>query len=426
LALGHSQRLTQIKKSDTKGGFSLPNKQIWRFCINVFCTIGAGSVVVMFLSLYLKTRQVGDVNIGGILGTYQIFMPLVILFFGLIADLVSCRRLAMLGSLVAAVCCFAMPLINNVYLLGLAVAISGIGFFLSFITVSVLFLKIVSEEKRGKNLSIFVASMTAGYAIGSAITSLLIRELPLPVESIFFVAASMYFVAFLAAIGLPEAPIERFPIIKYLHDTKSIPVLLIALTAFSVGTHGGAESVVLVRFMDEILVTRGLYMAAFFVLTGTTLSLFSRISGHLADSHGKIVKILIPGMLVSGLFQATTNWADTFPQFLIMRLLHTCGDGAIIFSVTMLISLVFTSARMGGNYGFNRTIKILGTAAGAAVSGFLVARYSLGIPFLASGVFQMGAACIIWMLRHHLPVAQVDHGRLKETVTAPSITVSSQ
>jgi MFS family permease len=335
----------------------LTYRQAWRFWLNVFCTVAANNIVVMFLSLYLKSRNVDNMHIGGLLGTYYLAMPLVVLGFGLLADRISCRSLIMLGSIVSIFDCLVMPQVHNVYLMAFFIALGGIGVALSFITVNVLFLKTLREEERGKNLSIFVAATVAGYSLGSALCSVLIRELPLPVETIFYTAAPLHAVAFLAAIGLPEAPIERFPVIKYFHDTKRIPVFLVALVSFSLGAHAGSEGFSIVRFLDEEIGARGFQIALFFILTGVSMSVFSRISGHLVDTQGNLVKILVPALAVSGLFQALTNWVHTFPQFLLMRILHTCGDGAILFSVPMLISLVFAASRMGGNYGFNQTIK---------------------------------------------------------------------
>jgi len=98
-----------------------------------------------------------------------------------------------------------------------------------------------------------------------------------------------------------------------------------------------------------------------------------------------------------------TNWTRTFMPFLIVRTIHTCGDGFVTFAVPMLVSLAFASERLGGNYGFNRTINSIGAALGSALSGFLAARYNLGTPFLVTGFFAMAAAAAIWFTRRHLP-----------------------
>jgi MFS family permease len=286
------------------------------------------------------------------------------------------------------------------------IAFGSIGLTLSFITSNILFLKTMGDKKKGARLSIFVASMTSGYALGSAICSVLIHEFNLSSSIIFYCALPLHFIAFFLALGFPEAPIERFPIKHYIHDLKHLPAICIALVTFTLGTHWGSESYGMVRFMYEEISSTGYQMALFFVLTGIALSVFSRLAGHLVDTRGNMVHIVVPALIVSGFFHALTHYSRNFTDFLIIRLFHTCGDGAINFSVPMLVSLVFVSGRIGGNFGFSRTINSIGAAIGAGISGFIVARYAnLGYPFLASGIFQFITAGILWKLRSHLPTA---------------------
>jgi|GEM_PF-670799 len=375
-----------------------------RFYIYGFGVVCANSMVVMFLSLYLKSRGVEEVNIGGILGTYHAMLPLVVLGFGLLADRVSCKRLIVSGSLISTFYCMLMPQLDRVGYIVLAVCLGGIGLTLAFITVNVLFLKILPETSRGKPLSFFVASMTSGYAVGSAISSILVRSFDLSPVIIFYFAGCIHLVCFLVALRLPEARIERFPMIRYFHDMKQVPVFCLGLLSFSLGFHWGSESYGIVRFMDEHLSVRGLEMAALFLGTGIALAIFTRLAGHLVENHGGFVKFLVFGMILSGAMHSVTTWARNFPQFLIIRVIHTCGDGFIIFTVPMLVSLAFPSSRMGGNYGFNRTMNSIGSSLGGALSGYLVFRYFLGTPFLVTGIFQVLSAWVIWILRVHLPL----------------------
>ncbi len=393
----------------------------WRFYITVFCIMCANSMIIMFLSPYLKSRNIQDADIGGLLSMYHIVMPIVILGFGFLADRVSCRKLVMLGTLTSAVYCFIMPLLNNVYLMILLNAAGGVGFMVAFITVNILFLKILQKEKRGKKLSLFVASMTTGYAAGSALCSIVVRELPVPMSAMFYVALPLNLVAFVSSSTLPEVRLERFPLIHYFHDIKRIPVFLIALISFTLGAHFGSEGYAVIRFLDDVIGARGFEMATFFIVTGITLALFSRIAGHLTDTRGNLVHFIVPGLVISGLSHVATCFSRTFPQFLALRIFHTCGDGAINFAVPMLISMVFVSGRMGGHFGFTRTMNSIGNAVGAAVSGFLVAHYNfLGIPFVAFGTLEVAVGLFILLMQRHVPHAHkedISHDTPAEMLT---------
>jgi MFS family permease len=372
-----------------------------------FCHICADSLVLMFLSLYLKSRAIGEVKIGGLFGVYHAMLPLVVLGIGLLTDRASCRSLITVGSLIAAVYCGIFPSLNRTGLMGLIIGVGGIGLTLAFISLNVLFLKTIVEEKRGKYLSLFIASMSTGYAVGSMVGSLLIREFHLPPQIVFYVALGLHLICFILALGLPEAPIERFPLIKYFHDMKRIPVLCLAIIAFSLGIHWGAESYGIVRYMNDVLSVSGIQMAVFFFGIGIALAGFSRVAGYVIDHHRGFVKYLVFGLLLSGVMQGLTGLSRTYLEFFLVRVLHTCGDGFIICSVTILVSLAFPAGRMGGNYGFNRTMNSLGSVIGGPLSGFLVARYlSLGTPFLVTCLFQIIAAGFIWVLGSHLPLSE--------------------
>lgn len=364
-------------------------------------------MVIMFLSLFLKTRGVDEVTIGALVGAYSLMMPIVILGFGFLADRVSCRRLILIGSAISMFHCLLMPHLNNMFLMSIIIALGGIGITLAFIISHILFLKILGTNKRGKRLSLFVAAMTSGYAIGSAICSVFVHELSLPVGIIFYLAFPFHLIAFIIALRLPEVPVERFPLTQYFHDLNRLPVLCLALIAFSLGTHWGSETFSIVRFLESDLQATGFQIAGFFILTGVTLSLFSRLGGHVIDTKGHLVGILVPGLIVSGFFHGITGLSRTYSQFLLFRVLHTCGDGAVNFAVPMFVSMVFVSSRMGGTFGFNRTIIGFGTAVGSAFAGLMVTRYSMGSPFIATGVFQIIIAGIVWLMRSHLPVAKV-------------------
>ena len=210
-------------------------------------------------------------------------------------------------------------------------------------------------------------------------------------------------VAFLIAITLPEAPIKRFPLIKYFHDMKRIPVLCLTILAFVLGIHWGSEKFSLVRYMDETLNASGWQIAALFVGCGIALAIFIRLGGYLIDVKGNFAKYLVIGMIISGSLHIVTGWTQSFTQILIVRIIHTAGDAFIIFGLPMLVSVAFPKGRMGGNFGFNRTWNSIGGGLGSFLSGWLVARFHLGSAFHAAGIFMLTAAGIIWMLRGHLP-----------------------
>lgn len=317
--------------------------KIFRFCLFIALCHGAGTMILMFLSLYLKNKGIDEAEIGGLLGTYHLMMPIVILFFGILADRISCRQLILAGAIISAVYCAAMPFVESTYLMGIFIAIGGIGHTLSYITVYTLFLKNLGNQSngKGKSLSIFVSSTAAGYASCTMLCSLLVRQFNFSPEIIFYAGFPLHLISLFVALKLPEAKVEKFPLIEYFHEAKQVPAFCIILVAFAIGVHFGSETFAIVRFMDEVIMAKGYEMALYFLCTGICLSAFSRIGGKLFDYHGKIAMIVIPGLLLSSIFHILTTWAGGFYQLLFIRMIHTCGDGMVLFSIPMLVRMGF-------------------------------------------------------------------------------------
>ena len=388
-------------------------KKHLNFYTYFFLCVFGNSMIAMYLGMFLKSRGIGETNIGSVLTVYHLVMPIVILTFGYLADRLSCRRMILLGSFLSVIFCITMPRLGDVRLMGIAAAFQGMALMLSFISLNVLFFKIIGMEERGKLVSTFVAFQMTGYALGTALAGLLVRSFNQPTEIIFHVALPFHAVAFLIAITLPEAPIKRFPLIKYFHDMKRIPVLCLTILAFVLGIHWGSEKFSLVRYMDETLNASGWQIAALFVGCGIALAIFIRLGGYLIDVKGNFAKYLVIGMIISGSLHIVTGWTQSFAQILIVRIVHTAGDAFIIFGLPMLVSVAFPKGRMGGNFGFNRTWNSIGGGLGSFLSGWLVARFHLGSAFHAAGIFMLTAAAIIWLLRGHLP-RKPDAGASKE------------
>lgn len=387
-----------------------------RFYIFGFSMVCANSMVSMFLSLYLKSSGVSEVTIGGLLGTRHLMMPLVIFLLGFMADRISCKRLMLTGTSLMIIYCITMPHLHRTWTMSIGVGVEGIGLTLSFITANVLFLKVVQKKGKGKYLAIFVTAMTSGYAIGSSISSILLREFNLSPYFIFYAALPFHLTCFITALKMKEAPIEKFPLVKYFHDMKRFPVFCLATIAFSLGMHWGSEKFGTVRYLDEIIGATGFQMASMFLLTGITLAIFSRMAGSVIDNEKNFIPYLVFGIGFSGLMHALTSISRTFSSFLILRMLHTVGDSFIVFGIPMLVSMAFPRGRMGGNYGFNRTINSIGSTVGTAISGVLVVHFFLGTPFLVTGALQVVTAGWIWMVRNHMPSEHKAKKRVSEAI----------
>jgi MFS family permease len=94
-------------------------------------------------------------------------------------------------------------------------------------------------------------------------------------------------------------------------------------------------------------------------------------------------------MFFSGLFNVMMIFPSTFASVLGVRLCHVFGDSMFVVSQRVIVSNLFPSERIGGNWGIISTIFTVGIFAGALLSGSL-SGYTL--PFVVAG------ACAIFAI----------------------------
>lgn len=378
-----------------------------RFYLFAFCLAMGNSTIGMYLSLYFASRNLPEDHIGGLLSVYYLALPVVMIVLGLLSDRLPCRPMILIGTALSVFYCVLLPQLSDVRLLAAVMALAGIGWTLATLSGNVLFLKTLGERERGRRLSLWVGASLAGYSLGTAASAILVCQLPLPPAVIFHAALPFYALSFALALGLPHAPIERFPVVEYFRDIYRLPVFCLALITFTVGIHFGAEHYALVRFMDETLALSGYQIAAYFLVVSVAMPLASRWAGHAMDARGRLLPILVLAMMVSGFSLIAVAFAHGPVAFFLVRLVHVAADGVLIFCTQMFVSMIFVAGRVGGNYGFNRTINSLGSSAGVGLTGFLVGAWGLATPFWVAGCVQALVAVLIWALlqrRVELPV----------------------
>jgi MFS family permease len=85
-----------------------------------------------------------------------------------------------------------------------------------------------------------------------------------------------------------------------------------------------------------------------------------------------------------------------------IRYLHIIGDAIVLWTLAYFISLIFPSARLGGNYGFTRVVTTLGTSLGAFGFGQVMAHGGYSLPFYLSGIFEIAVALFLLSQWRHM------------------------
>ena len=104
---------------------------------------------------------------------------------------------------------------------------------------------------------------------------------------------------------------------------------------------------------------------------------------------------------------------------ILVRSIHTFGDGLIIFAKTAVISLIFRRARVGGHFGVQRFFSELGIFFGAGVAGVLIQRFSYAAAFYMAGGCVLAVAVLLMTQRPIFRRIDIGRGGDEELLELP-------
>lgn len=388
-----------VLKTLSKNGIinSLKNSVIFRFFVcNLLYSINFW-LAVAYYPVYFNKLGISDNRIGILISVIS-FVTLIFVFpFGVMSDWFAPKTLLRMGAFLLALSNILITLFNNFYHIFAIAAISGIGSTLFIISLYSLYYKQLDVERRGVRIALFTLGSTLGFGIGPFVGGFIISYIQ--IEWAFIFSAFLNIALFFQVSTLKSSAPIRFRIEMYKNDLLRAEVLFLIIVVFVMASHFGVERTCLTLFMSKVINLTGVQMGAIFMFIGVWVAIISVFAGHSFDRQKRLISLISLSILVTGLFQMLTAFADSFYSLLFIRIFHTIGDSFFLVLNVVLITTIFPNERMGGNFGFIYSINTAATTVAALISGVLSDRYDYGFPFIVNGLLLVAMAIILLAMK---------------------------
>lgn len=336
--------------------------------------VSANWMVFVYLAPYLTNDlALSSRRVGGLVGAYIVTTLLLILPLGHLSDRVSPKRIVQAGAALFVVYGLALGTVRSFWPLVAAQIIGGAGEAIIIIVLPALLYKDLGAIGRGRNVSLFIAGGTFGFAVGPMLAGLLLNTAGLDYNQLFLVMSTVAGLLLIMTTRLKDAPPFPIHLADYLADIRRREVLLIVLAIAGIGVHFGQERTSYSRFLDETVrgLPPSLGIAGVFVVIGVWMGGLMLAIGRLFDRQSHVVALIGVGLALSGGMHIVTPFAGTFGAVLVVRMLHTIGDVTVVFCFNIIVASIFPQRRMGGNTGFTIMFRAVGGTLGAALAGVL-------------------------------------------------------
>jgi len=302
---------------------------------------------------------------------------------GAFSDFFSPKRTILVGAFLFGLSFTSLIFFESFWPIMVAIAISGLGVAALIVVSESLYLKLFGQKKRGARIGLYQLSTYLGFGLGPLAGGFLVTHSP---AALFSTALGICGVIFLAGLCLEDCPPINFSFRQYGQDLRRPKAILLIACVFILGTHFGVEQTSFSLLLKENLKLSPQTIGLVFTCIGLWMALIVPFIGRLHDRHKSIFLFLLIGLGVSGLFQMLTAYAYTLPELLTVRLLHTLGDTFAMLELSVLVSMFFPSARLGGSAGFMYAVRTTATFISALMAGVANRYWGYGFAFFSNGL----------------------------------------
>ncbi|MGC8718805.1 MAG: MFS transporter [Thermodesulforhabdaceae bacterium] len=339
-------------------------------------------MIVAFLPIHLRSIGIGAEKAGLVMGAYSIATLIFMIPVGVLSDRISAKKLLIGGALLVLLHIVGLYHSSHFIPLVIMTFIGGMGWSLFQTVLYALFLKVIPEDNKALNISLYQAGLFVGFGIGPLLGGLLWEAgkygLVLKASALGTLFLALCFSA------LPSVKLTVFRWRQYCGDMLRKPALIFLGLYFIYGLHFGVEQSGFSVLMSDLSFTSK-QIGLVYMAIGIWMGILAPFAGRWLDVSQKIAPFLLGGIAISSAFHILTACATTFPEMVVIRLLHTLGDTAVILTFGLLTALLFPEERMGGNSAVVFTVRTLGTFSGNVFTGFLTAYLGTAGAFVSSG-----------------------------------------
>lgn len=318
-------------------------------------------------------------------------------FFAPLADRGHARQLVYVGLVLNIVGLAMMAAGRNVPVLLLARIVMGIGAGVAQPALRRIVI-LADPENLGHNIGRLLAADVAGFALGPALSALLVGPFGIPAPFIVIAIATVFCLPIISRVRVDETVADEQTQARFAFD-------LLRTRAYVGALCFGAASFLMIGTFDAlwVLVLSDLHTADWIANLGITmfalpLIFLGSIGGRLAQRVGPF-RIGTIGLLIGAGFMFAYGRLPTGGAMFAASMLHALSDGTTISSAGVAVGLVTPNDRQAGAQGLLGGTQTLVGGISALVAGDLYDRHGRAAAYTLCAVVMValvgaGIACV--------------------------------
>lgn len=308
-------------------------------------------------------------------------------FFAPLADRGHARRLVFIGIALDVVGLIAMAFGHDLVVLLLARIVMGLGAGIALPAIRRIVI-VADPDNLGDNVGRLLAADVAGFALGPAISAVLVEPLGIASPFLVIAAATVACVPIVARLGVDETPVDDRPEARFafdlLRERVFVGAILLGATVFlMIGTFDALWVLVLddLRTADWVANLGIIVFAVPLVLLGS-------FSGRMAQRIGPF-RTGSFGLLIGAGFMFSYGQLPTGMAMFTVSMLHAVNDGLTVSSSGVAVGLAAPPERQAGAQGMLGGVQTLVGGIAALTAGVLYESRGRGAAYGACAVVMV-------------------------------------
>ena len=313
-----------------------------------------------------------------------------------LADRGHARRLVIIGTLANIAGLVMMAIGESVVALMAARIIMGLGAGTALPAIRRIVI-LAEPEHLGTNVGRLLAADVAGFAVGPAISAVLVGPFGIPAPFLLIAVATTCFLPVLARIDVDESDADTTTSARFAFDLVRIRpvtagIFLGAALMFMIGTFDALWVLVL-----DDLGTADWIANLGIVLFALPLVVLGPRGGRLAQRVGPF-RLGTIGLLIGAGFMALYGFLPSGLAIFAVSMFHAVGDGFTVSSTPVAMGMVAPAERQAGAQGLLGGTGTLAGGFAALLAGWLYDQHGRGVAYGVAAlvmVAMVGAARLI-------------------------------
>ena len=256
---------------------------------------------------------------------------------------------------------------------------------------------LADPENLGQNMGRLLAADVFGFAMGPAISAVLVGTFGIPSPFLVVAAVTLVLLPMVARVDVVEAvdpPKRRFAIDLLRRREFAGAVLLGAVAFTMIGAFDALWDVV-----HKDLETTDWIANLGITLFGLPLIFLGPLGGRLAQSWGPF-KLGPIGLFFAAGLMIIYGFLPTGGLIFAVAMVHAVSDGLTISSAGVAVSMIVPADRQAGAHGVVGAAQAVSAGVMASVTGAIYARYGQAAAYTVAGIVMIVmTSAALWLAR---------------------------